>query len=65
MPQIIVIADRPNKRGEGPVMLNERVNAADFDSEHFAARLIERVGWAVTDADEAERQGTNAARPES
>jgi hypothetical protein len=57
LPQIIVTADRPNERGEGPVMLNERVSAADFESEHFAARLVERLGWAVTDADEAERLG--------
>jgi hypothetical protein len=62
LPQIIVTADRPNERGEGPVMLNERVSAADFESEHFAARLVERLGWAVTDADEAERQALAKAR---
>jgi hypothetical protein len=44
-------------------MLNERVSAADFESEHFAARLVERLGWAVTDADEAERQPITNARP--
>lgn len=65
MPQIIVTADRPNERGEGPVMLNERVSAADFESEHFAARLVQRLGWAVTDADEAEQQASSAAAPKS
>jgi hypothetical protein len=65
LPQIIVTADRPNERGEGPVMLNERVSAADFESEHFAARLVERLGWAVTDADEAERQASSAGAPKS
>ena len=55
MPQIMVIADRPSDRGEGPVMLRERVNAADFDSDHFAAMLVERLGWAVNDALEAEQ----------
>lgn len=54
MPHIIVTADRTNDRGEGPVMLSERVNAADFESGHFAASLVERLGWAVADADEAE-----------
>jgi hypothetical protein len=56
MPQIIVTADRPNEHGKGPVMLSERVNATDFESEHFAARLVERLGWAVTDAQEAEEE---------
>ena len=54
MPQIMVIADRPSDRGEGPVMLRERVNAADFESDHFATMLVERLGWAVSDALAAE-----------
>ncbi len=56
MPQIIVVADRPDNPGEGPVMLNERVSAADFESEHFAALLVERLGWAVTDASAVEER---------
>jgi hypothetical protein len=55
MPHIIVTADRTDEGGEGPVMLNERVNATDFESGHFAARLVERLGWAVADANEAEK----------
>lgn len=51
MPHIIVTADQ----GEGAVMLRERVSVADFESEHFAAQLVERLGWAVGDADQAER----------
>jgi hypothetical protein len=35
-------------------MLRERVNVEDFESEHFAAQLVERLGWAVGDADQAE-----------
>ena len=42
-------------------MLNERVNATDFESGHFAARLVERLGWAVADADEAEKVTTDSA----
>lgn len=55
MPQIIVTADRGAAFGEGAVTFRERVNVADFDSEHFAAQLVERLGWAVEDADEVER----------
>lgn len=55
MPQIIVTADNAHDRDLDGVMLRERVNAEDFDSERFAANLIERLGWAVVDATEAER----------
>ena len=63
MPQIIVVADRPNRRGEGPVMLNERVSAADFESKHFATALVERLGWAVTDASAVEQDRPATAQP--
>jgi hypothetical protein len=62
MPHIIVTADRENDRGKDAVMLSERVNAADFESGHFAARLVERLGWAVADADEAEKTAEPASR---
>jgi hypothetical protein len=55
MPQIIVTADRPSDVEEGAVMWRERISSADFESEHFQAQLVERLGWAVMDADEAER----------
>ena len=53
MPQIIVTADHGQEQEQG-IMLRERVNAADFESERFAANLIERLGWAVVDATEVE-----------
>jgi hypothetical protein len=56
MPQIIVAADREAAFGEGAVTFRERVNVADFESEHFAAQLVERLGWAVEDADQVERK---------
>jgi hypothetical protein len=54
MPQITVTADRSTDRGEAPVMLRERVSASDFESDHFAKHLVERLGWAVNDAHEVE-----------
>jgi hypothetical protein len=59
MPHITVTADL----GEGPVMLRERVSVSDFESEHFATQLVERLGWAVEDADEAERSQPGAGPP--
>jgi hypothetical protein len=56
MPQIIVTADRTSDQGEAAVMWRERITAADLESDHFQAQLVERLGWAVVDADEAERR---------
>ena len=50
MPRIIVTADGPT----GIVMLTERINVADFESDHFRAHLVERLAWAVGDAHAAE-----------
>lgn len=57
MPQIIVLADSARQWGEAAVMLRERVSATDLESDHFAAQLVERLGWAVGDAHEVERGG--------
>jgi hypothetical protein len=62
MPQIIVAADRGAAFGEGAVTFRERVNVTDFESEHFAAQLIERLGWAVEDADQEESRPEDADR---
>jgi hypothetical protein len=61
MPQIIVTADRRDDTDDAAVMLRERVNVADFESDHFAAQLVERLGWAVSDASDIEQEkvGTN------
>lgn len=55
MPQIIVTSDR-SSRGDRAVTLIERVTVSDFESGHFQAQLVERLGWAVGDAKEAQRQ---------
>lgn len=39
-------------------MLRERVSVSDLESDHFAAKLVERLGWAVGDADAVERAST-------
>jgi hypothetical protein len=55
MPQIIVTAKPPGREGEEAVMLRERVTVSDFESRHFAHQLVERLGWAVSDADDVEQ----------
>jgi hypothetical protein len=57
MPQIIVTATAGEApEDESTVTLRERISASDFESERFAVNLVERLGWAVNDATEAERQ---------
>ena len=64
MPQIVVTSTPAGPDGEGAVVLRERIAVADFESAHFRERLVERLGWAVADADEAERsRATSGAAP--
>ena len=53
MPQILVLTNPPGGEEE-LVLLRERIAPPDLESDHFSARLIERVGWAVVDADDLE-----------
>jgi hypothetical protein len=60
MPQIIVQAapgDRP-----GAVTLQERINGNDLNSDHFAGQLVERIGWALTDAEDLEDSAEHVGR---
>jgi hypothetical protein len=56
MPTIIVISNESSERAS-TVMLSEDVQPEHLSSEHHAAQLIERVGWAVTDAKQTEEAG--------
>jgi hypothetical protein len=37
--------------------LKERVSASDVNNAHFSAQLMERIGWALADAEAAEQAG--------
>jgi hypothetical protein len=51
----IRITTEPRAAGEAAVLLDERVCVSDLSSAHFTLRLLERIGWAVADADDTER----------
>jgi len=53
MPRIIVMSESTPER-ESAITLDERIESAVMHSGHHSAQLIERVGWAVHDADAAE-----------
>ena len=54
MPRIIVTTD-PTEQRDAPVLLEERVCSAHLASDHSAAQLIQRLGWAITDAENTQR----------
>ena len=62
MPQIIVQAQTPDG-GIGVVTLAERAIPTEQQNDHYTAQLMERVGWALLDAEQLESQ-TNISDPD-
>jgi hypothetical protein len=60
MPRVIVITD-PAERGDTTVLLDEQVNSVHLSTAHSAGQFVERLGWAVSDAENAEH--VKALRP--
>jgi hypothetical protein len=66
MPRIIVTADPISSRltDQTPVLLDEHVHSVHLSTGHAAAQLVERIAWAISDAEDAERaDGTRPDRP--
>jgi hypothetical protein len=55
MTQILIVADSPGDEAS-TVVYRERVATSDLESNHFSCQLVERVGWAVRDADRLEHK---------
>ena len=53
MPRVTVITERP-QRGSN-VLLDEQVSSVHLSTDHSAGQFIERLGWAIRDAEDAER----------
>ncbi len=60
MPQILVATD-DRQESASTVVYKERIDLNDLESDHFSAQLVERVGWAVLDANELEHKGDGSA----
>jgi hypothetical protein len=58
MPQIVVMTDAAASRG-ATVLLQERVTPSDLERDNSSARLVERVGWALLDAEEIEHPSSS------
>ena len=63
MPRIIVTTDLSSPADGLPVLLDEQVRSLHLSSDHAAAQLIERLAWAISDAEDAE--GSSAPTPVS
>ncbi|HXA55029.1 MAG TPA: hypothetical protein VNV37_09180 [Solirubrobacteraceae bacterium] len=53
MPRVLVTTDRA-ERPSAKVLLDEHVQAVHLSSGHSATQFIERLGWAISDAEEIE-----------
>jgi hypothetical protein len=60
MPQILVVADVRDDNADA-VVYREGISLSDLESDHFSGQLVERVGWAVLDADELEHRDDQTA----
>jgi hypothetical protein len=61
MPRLIVTAETDGER-ENAIVHDERVLATNLDNEHASAQLMERVGWALEDAERLESEQDSGGR---
>lgn len=61
---LAVMMSEPTTPPEGAITLDERITSAELRNGHHSAQLIERVGWAVHDADDVERAGAKTGDPQ-
>jgi hypothetical protein len=66
MPRIIVTTDSSQLPVNAPVLLDEQVHSVHLSTGHAAAQLVERLAWAVSDAEGAEgaHQAQRAQAPQ-
>ncbi len=54
MPRIIVTTDLSLLPDDTVVLFDEEVHSVHLSTRHAAAQLVERIAWAITDAEAAE-----------
>ena len=53
MPRVVVTTEQ-SAPGTARVVLDEQINAVHLSTGHAATQFIERLGWAISDAELAE-----------
>jgi hypothetical protein len=62
--RLIVIKDTPGRVSVGaPVLMDEEVNPDHLADERSSLQIIERLAWAVNDADLGDSGGAWTSRP--
>jgi hypothetical protein len=56
MPRVIVTTDFSQLPDGAPVLLDEQVHSVHLSTSHAAAQLLERLAWAISDAETAEKR---------
>ena len=54
MPSILIVPDTESGDATERFKLRERVSVTDLRDEHIRTQLLERIGWAVEDAEREE-----------
>ncbi|HWD10617.1 MAG TPA: hypothetical protein VG366_02150 [Solirubrobacteraceae bacterium] len=54
MPRIIVTTDSSQRPDSDSVLLDESVRSVHLSTGHAASQLVERLAWAISDAEDAE-----------
>lgn len=54
MPRVIVTTDPSEVPPDTAILLDERVESVHLSTGHAAAQLVERLAWAIRDAEDAE-----------
>jgi hypothetical protein len=62
MPRVLVTTEQADET-DAAVLLNESVRPEHLCDNHAAAQLVERIGWAVSDASEVESSEMVGAAP--
>jgi hypothetical protein len=63
MPRIIVTTDSSRLPRDTSVLLDESVQSVHLSTGHAAAQLIERLAWAIDDAESAQHVVPATRRP--
>jgi hypothetical protein len=64
MPRIIVTTDTSERPDRTTVLFDELVHSVHLSTGHAAAQLVERLAWAISDAEEAELQSSSRRLPQ-
>lgn len=61
MPNILIVPETGSDDVPERFKLRERISVDDLGDAHICAQLLQRIGWAVEDAEREEERATGSA----